>query len=188
VQYPAIDIEAKGFAWDGKGAFPTPTLRISNVGGLVSSAVITLKDLVGATVTRIRTLAEHLDGGSEPDSGKYFPLDIFTVEQKTKANNIFVEWRLSSVLDAADVQLPGRPILRDVCTRQYRIYDSLTDTFDYSLADCPYSGSRFYNENDREVNTKSADNCSKRITGCKARFGKRAELPTWAFPGVAIVI
>lgn len=184
VQYTAIDVDATGFTWDGKGSFPKPTLRVSNVNGVLTAAIITLKDLVGAKLTRIRTFADHLDDGSDPDGGSYLPLDIFTVEQKTRVTAAFVEWRLSSVIDALNLQLPARPILRDVCTQRYRYYDTTLGDFVTANATCPYAGTNYYDENDKKT-TKANDACGKRLTSCKVRFGEKAELPTWAFPGVA---
>lgn len=185
--YIPIDIDAQGFTYDGNGAFPTPTLRVSNVGNLVSAAIIDLKDLIGAKLTRIRTFEAFLDGSPDADSGQTLPVDIFTVEQKTFQNKIYVEWRLSSSIDAMGKKLPGGIVLRDVCPRRYRIYRSATNDFyqfDASKGGCPYAGTKYFDENDVST-TKANDMCSKHLDGCKARFGQHSDLPTYAFPGVS---
>lgn len=183
VQYNAIDIDAKGFLWDGKGPFPTPTLQVSNVGNLLTAVMIDLKDLIGATVTRIRTFEKYLDDGEEPDGDQHFPLDYYTVDQKTKHNKVFVEWKLASVLDQSGRQLPGRTILRDVCTHTYRVWNTLTQSFDYTNASCPYTGNRFFDRTDKP-SSQVKDDCARRLISCKNRFGANAVLPTRAFPGV----
>lgn len=184
VQFAAIDISYDGFLWDGRGGFPKPTIQVSNVANLLTALIVEFKDLCGAKVTRIRTFEQFLDDGSNPDPEATFPLDIYQIEQKTQHNRVFVEWQLSSILDQTGRQLPGRIILRDVCTHTYRIYNPATGTFDYSNASCPYTGSKSFNEND-QATTAPFDKCSKRLTGCKLRFGERGELKTRAFPGVA---
>lgn len=185
VQYAAIDISADGFLFDGQGQFPTPRIQVSNVGNILTSAIIEFKDLVGATLTRIRTFEQFLDDGSNPDPTATFPIDIYTVEQKTKHNKIFVEWQLSAIIDQTGRQLPGRTILRDICTHRYRIWDTISETFDYSNATCPYVGVNNFNEQDVSQSDPANDKCGKRLTSCKLRFGERGVLPTRAFPGVA---
>jgi lambda family phage minor tail protein L len=184
IQYAAIDINANGFLYDGKGAFPTPRLQVSNVGNLLTAVVIELKDLVGAKLTRIRTFAKYLDDGSNPDPDAMYPPDYYVVEQKLNHNKVFIEWQLSSILDQTGRELPGRTILRDVCTRTYRIFNPVTNTFDYSNATCPYTDARYFDEADKSTTIAAKDSCSRRLPACKMRFGQNAQLPTWAFPGV----
>lgn len=183
-QYAAIDVTASGFLYDGRGAFPTPILQVSNVNNLLTAVVVELKDLVGATVTRIRTFEKHLDNGSDPDGDAHFPPDIYQIEQKTRQNRIFIEWRLSSPLDQTGRQIPGRTMLRDVCTHTYRLYNPATNNFDYTNATCPYVGTGYYDENELTV-PKSDDKCGKRLSGCRKRFGQNGELPFRGFPGIA---
>lgn len=186
VEYAAIDITASGFLYDGRGAFPTPTLQISNVNNLLTAVVVELKDLVGSKLTRIRTFEQYLDTGSNPDPDAMFTPDVYQVEQKTRHNRIFIEWKLSSILDQSGRQIPARTMLRDVCTQTYRIYRPATDTFDYTNATCPYVGTQYFDEKDLIV-PKPDDKCSKRLSGCKLRFGQNGQLPTRAFPGISKV-
>lgn len=183
IQYAAIDINASGFLYDGQGAFPTPTLQVSNVANLLTAVVIDLKDLVGARISRIRTFEKYLDDGETPDPDSHFPIDYYVVDRKVNHNKVFIEWQLSSILDQTGRQIPGRTILRDVCTHTYRIFNPLTSTFDYSNASCPYSGNKYFDRKDETTSIEN-DNCSRRLTGCKARFGANGVLPTRAFPGV----
>ena len=134
VPYYGIDVDASGFLWDGRGNFPTPKLQVSNVANLLTAAIADRGDLVGATLTRIRTFEQFLDDGATPDSAAIFPLDIYTVQQKTKHNKVFIEWSLSSILDQTGRQIPARTMLRDVCSFSYRLYNPATGTFDTSTA------------------------------------------------------
>ena len=183
--YTPIDIEATGFLWDGKGAFPRPKLKVSNVAGLVSAAIISQNDLIGSRLIRTRTFEQFLDDGSNPDPTAMFPQDIYVVEQKTNQNKVFVEWQLSSALDQTGRQLPGRQCLRDRCTHTYRIWNSVAGAFDYANASCPYVGSVYYDENGVSVTGAVADTCGRRLTDCRLRFGQNGVLPTRAFPGIA---
>lgn len=180
--YIAIDCEAKGFEYDGKGAFPRPRLLISNVNNLLTALVIELGDLRGAKFTRIRTYEKYLDGKPGADSGAYMPLDIFFVEQKLTQNKVYIEFVLKSVLDVTGVSLPGRLAMRDNCTNTYRFYQSGAFVTDDAL--CPYVGSNYFDENDDPTTNPSKDNCSRRLSGCKARYGATKILPFAGFPGI----
>lgn len=184
VTYNAIDIVASGFLFDGKGSFPQPKLQISNVGNLAASMIIAYGDLLGCTLTRIRTFAKFLDDGSEPDPDKMFPPDIYTIDQKTKHTKRYIELTLASQLDQNGRRLPRRQCFRDYCTHSYRFFNPTTGDFDYTTASCPYVGAAMFDENGEAVGSKQQDKCGRRITDCKARFGATAVLPTRAFPGM----
>lgn len=188
IEYLAIDINASGFGYDGGGAFPSPKLQVSNVTGLLTSLILTLKDLIGAKLTRIRTYEHYLDDGATPDPTQIFPIDIFTVEQKTAHNKVFIEWRLSSIVEQTDRQLPGRLILRDYCPFMYRQWVSGTTFIDVntvgSKVTCPYTGTNYFTENN-VATTAQFDKCQKTLTACSKRFGSTNEIKFGGFPGVA---
>lgn len=183
-EYYPLDCDVTGFVWDARGALPRPKITVSNVTGIWSGLVQSLNDLIGAKLTRIRTFEKYLDDGATPDSLATLPLDIFTIEQKTRQNKVFIEWQLSSILDQSGRMLPGRLILRDVCTNNYRVQTPLD--FDYSNVTCPWVGSTYFDESD-SPGIKANDQCSRRLTGCQARFGENNVLPFAGFPGVAKV-
>lgn len=180
--YVPIDIEADGFEWGGSGAPPTPTLRISNVSMFAGVLVRQFGDLVGATLTRIRTYEDFLDGGATPDPTMTFPIDIFRVERKVSHNKIFIEFELAVFFDQEGLKLPNRQCIRDTCTHIYRRYVPETDSFDYLKATCPYTGTAYF-KRDGTVGLKSEDVCGKRLSNCSQRFGS-ATLPTRSFPGM----
>lgn len=184
-RYAPIPVEASGFEITSTGTLPTPTLRVLNTPTFLQG-VISLGDLIGATLTRIRTFRTFLDDGATPDSNAHYPLDIYVVDRKASQNKVFIEWELAASIDQEGKMIPGRQILRDYCSHLYRRWDVLSGTFDYTKASCPYAGGSSYDVNNNPV-TSANDVCSKNLTGCRKRFGDKAELPIRAFPGVARV-
>jgi lambda family phage minor tail protein L len=184
--YVPIPMETQGFTWNSKGSLPRPTIRISSVTSLVNAVIIEFNDLLGARVYRIRTFAEFLDNGSNPDPTSTFPIDIYQVERKVNQNKVFVEWELSTYIDQEGIQIPKRQVLRDTCTHTYRFWDSTLLEFKYDNVTCPYTGTNHFDVNDDPCNPPQ-DRCSKKLTGCRKRFGQNGVLPTRAFPGVARV-
>ena len=179
--YYAVDFESEGWAYDGQGAFPRPTLTVSNVFDFLSNILYETKDLVGAKITRIRTYSRFLDGQPDADPGAMFAPDIYVVFRKRRHNKAVIEFELSAAADQETVNVPGRQILRDTCTHTYRRYVPGVG-FDYSQATCPYSGTSYFNEKG-EATTITSDNCGLQLRDCKLRFGNK-NLPTRAFPGV----
>lgn len=183
--YTPIPIEAQGFEWTGKGTLPRPTLKISSVVSLIYSLIIGYDDLLGASVTRIRTFEEFLDEGTNPDPEAKFPVDIYRIERKVNQNKVFIEWELSTYMDQEGIMLPRRQVLRDACNHKYRFWDLETNDFNYAGATCPYDQARYYNSNDVATSNPMLDVCSKKLSGCRKRFGENGLLPTRAFPGAA---
>lgn len=182
--YSPVAFSATGFEWNGQGSLPLPKIQVSNVNQILQQAVITLKDLVGATFMRIRTLRKHLDDGTDPDPTQIWPVEVFRVNRKTNQNRVFIEWELAASLDQEDVKIPGRQAIQNACTHRYRFFNPTTGTFDYTLATCPYVGNVYFTTTDTGITDPSQDACSKLLTGCRARFGIDP-LPTRAFPGIA---
>jgi lambda family phage minor tail protein L len=59
--YEAFPIQVEGFEFNGGGQVPRPRLRVANVTGSITALVLSYQDLVGARITRKRTLAKYLD-------------------------------------------------------------------------------------------------------------------------------
>jgi lambda family phage minor tail protein L len=179
--YLPMPVETEGWEWSGRGPLPTPILRVANVSLAFGAAVIAFGDLLGATVTRIRTFRRYLDGQPLADSTACFPLDIYRIDRKRLYTKVVIEWELAAATDQQGVYLPRRPILRNACTHRYRIWTGTS--FDYTEATCPYAGDDYFDANGRPT-TAAGDRCGKKLSDCKLRFGT-APLPTRAFPGVA---
>lgn len=182
--YLPMPVTAEGFELSSSGQFPRPKLTVSNVLGTLKSEMLQYNNLIGATVTRWRTFAKHLDTGSDPDPDVYFPVDIFKIDRKSNDTTMEIEFELASAIDQQGLLLPRRQILRNTCTHVYRVWDEEDEMFDYSRATCPYVGAENYDENGNVIGDPSLDECSKLVdTGCKKRFANQP-LPTRAFPGV----
>jgi lambda family phage minor tail protein L len=181
--YTPIAIEAEGFEWNGRGAIPTPTIRLFPSDG-IKAAMLAYGDLIGGKITRIKTFSRFLDGEPDANPEERFPDEIYFFEQKTQFNKNVVEWSLSSVLDQEGVMIPKVPFLKDICQLKYRRYNGAS--FDYVASidgGCPYNGASYYDVDGNAV-TIGLDKCGKRLSECKRRFGDYAVLPFMAFPGI----
>ena len=124
--YNKMPIQAEGFAYQ-RGQLPRPNLTVSNALGTITAILLTVNettagnDLIGATVTRIRTLARYLDatnfpGSSNPfgtpDPTAEFPQEIYKIDRKSPENREIVKFERAAVFDLAGVRAPKRQ-----CTR-----------------------------------------------------------------------
>lgn len=174
--YSAYPVEADGFAYNGEGQIPRPQIRISNQFGLITAILQAVNspttgtpgnDLVGATVYRIRVLAKHIDAANfpgnvnphgTPDPTAELPREIYSITRKSQENRDVVEFELASVFDLAGITAPRRICIANMCNWVYR------------SSECGYTGDIYYNDNDQLVSSITQDVCSKRLTGCEARF------------------
>lgn len=170
ITYSPWAVEATGFEVTAKGTLPRPQFRVANVTGAISSLVIEWEDLLGARLFRRRTFVQYLDGQPGADPTQELPDDIFYIERKVEENDVYVEFELASAMDLHGVPLPSRPILAGSCWSEYR------------GPECSYTGTSYFDVNDNPVVSADQDVCSKKPTGCKCRFGARANLPFGGFP------
>lgn len=184
VEYQPVDVEFEGLETTGNGALPQPKIRISNVDGLAQAMVSTWGELLGCTLYRIRTYKRFLDGQPDADPEAFYGPDIFRFERKASENSVFIEWELSAALDQEGKMLPGRTVIRNTCLWRYRYYNATSGTFDYSKAECPYTGNKYFDINDMPVSHPAQDAPSRRLSCCRARFGANNPLPFGGFPGV----
>jgi lambda family phage minor tail protein L len=180
--YEPFPIEVEGFEFNGNGQVPRPRLRVANVTGAITALVLTYQDLVGAKITRKRTLAKYLDavnfsGGSNPtaDPLAEFADDIYYVDRKSRETRDVVEFELAASFDLEGVTLPCRQIVQNVCPWRYR------------GSECGYTGSNYFNANDQSVVSSIQDICGKRLASCQVRFGQNAELPFGGFPAAGLI-
>ena len=182
--YQPFPIEAQGFEYSGKGTLPRPTLRVANVTGLLGALVRSMDDLLGAKVTRKRTLAKYLDavnfaGGTNAtaDPTAAMPDEVFYVDRKATENAVLIEFELAASFDCAGVMIPLRTVQQGTCPWQYRLLDESSG--------CSWTGSTYFNADDQPVASAGQDVCGRRLSSCKARFGT-APLPFGGFPGVGL--
>jgi len=180
--YQRYPVEATGFTYEGGGQLPRPTISISNVLSLGTTLVLEYNDLVGATVTRIRTLKKYLDAtnftsgtNATADPFAEFPREIYTVDRKVAENRAVVSFELAASFDVAGVKLPRRQIIQNICP------------WTYKGEGCGYTGTNYYDIDDNEVTNVAQDVCGHRLSSCKLRFGDNAEIPYGGFPSAGLI-
>ena len=180
--YQRYPVEATGFSYEGGGQLPRPTISISNILSLGTTLVLEYNDLVGATVTRIRTLKKYLDAtnftsgtNATADPFAEFPREIFIVDRKVAENRAVVSFELAATFDVAGVKLPRRQIIQNICP------------WTYKGEGCGYTGTDYYDINDNEVTNVAQDVCGHRLSSCKLRFGENAEIPYGGFPSAGLI-
>ena len=179
--YTPFPLQASGFDYSGNGQLPRPKMVVSNVTGAITLLVLTYDDLLGAKVTRKRTLAKYLDavnfpGGTNPtaDPTAEFGDEIFYIDRKVSETRDLVEFELAAAFDVAGVRLPRRQIIQNVCTWKYR------------GGECGYTGTAYFNADDQTVANAGLDVCGKRLSSCKVRFGANDPLPFGSFPAAGL--
>lgn len=183
-EYHPWPIEATGFEISAGSKLPRPTITVANIDGSVTALVLEHDDLRGCKLTRRRTLARYLDavnfpGGVNPtaDPTQELPLDIYLVSRKVSEDSQAVVFELASSLEMPGVYLPRRQVNARTCTAIYK------------SADCGYAPGPMFDTNDAGVSDPLLDQCSHKLSGCKARFYGKAGtrkgvvLPINAFPG-----
>lgn len=183
VSYTPVDCEATGFEQKADGGLPHPQFRITNVNKLMMSAVISFDDLLGAIITRKRTLKKYLDNGSSPDPDAGYPEDVYVVTRQLARNKVEIVWELSAYLDSEEFKLPRRLMTRDVCEWIYRYWDGGQFVYDTSGRACPYVGTSYFDA-DGNVTTAENDDCGLERSDCRLRFPGTQDLPFGAFPGL----
>ena len=133
--YQRFPITAEGFAFEGKGQIPRPTLTMSNLGGISRSGqVITVtdllilvnlitphNDLINTKITRLQVLASSLDAANFPGNVNPFgtpnnnelPQEIFFIDRKVAESRTTVQFELVSRLDQQNKRLPKRQVTRN---------------------------------------------------------------------------
>lgn len=140
--YFAMPILMEGFEMSSSGELPRPTMMMTSMEGVkeaeerdpnnyvwpaLKSAILNLDNLIGAKVTRIRTLAKYLDATNEipnvaqsPDPHAQFPRETYFVDSKTKEDKNAMSFELASYQDMENFKLPGRFVLSSRCPFLYR--------------------------------------------------------------------
>lgn len=180
--YTFYPILVKGFEKRMDGPAPRPSMSISNVNNLVTQLMRQHGNLIRAKLTRIRTLAQYLDGGLTPDPSQIMQPDVFIVSRKAAHNKISVEFELRSALDLEGTMIPKRVVLR-TCSARTRIWDPVAEDFVYdtSVMQCPFTGSDYFDEQDQIVGLPTQERFSKTLACCENRFPGQP-LPFHGFP------
>lgn len=183
LEYFAIDIRFEGLETSGVGALPQPVMTLANSDPVISAAILTWGDINGCKLYRYRTFARFLDGHQDADPNAFFGPDVFSVERKASDTKDAISWELSAAVDQEGRMIPGRPAVRGTCLWRYRIWNPAKQDFDYEKAQCPYTGSNYFDEFDQPT-TADKDRPSRSLKCCELRFGKGQPWPFGGFPGM----
>lgn len=180
--YQFIPIQASGFELRGDGPRPRPSIGIGDVFGLLGALARQYDNLSGARLLRKRTHARYLDavnfaGGVNPsaDATAQYPDELWIFDRVRSRDGRSVVWELVSPLDLDDVMLPARQVRNSLCGSRYR------------SSECGYAGGPVAKADDSPTSDAQLDQCSRRVSGCKKRFGATAELPIDFFPGAGVI-
>lgn len=181
-EYRPFPVEFEGFQMNTNGPLPRPTMKVSNVLGLVGALVRDVQGLKGAKVIRKRTLKKYLDAVNFPggvnasaDPNAHYPDDTWIIDRRGPSDSRVVTFELISPTDVAGVQIPRRQILERICIWEYR------------GPDCGYSGPPVAKEDDTPTLNPAEDRCSHRLSGCRMRNHFLGALPFSGFPGAGAI-
>ena len=121
--YIPFPVEMEGLDLTSDGPQNRPTFRVANVLSALKIALgdLSYQDLLGKRLIRRRTLDTYLVGESgDTNPPQEWPIKVFVIARISAENNQVVEFELSSVLDLANVRIPNRPILSNLCPWIYR--------------------------------------------------------------------
>jgi len=120
--YSAFPVESEG--WEvrgsGTGSLARPTIRFANINQYWNAHLSDYDDLVGAKVTRRRTLAKYVVLDAAPVE---FNRDVYYIERKSSETPILVEFELTSAFDVQGIKLPRRSIIAARCPWKYKDSD-----------------------------------------------------------------
>ena len=128
VEYLPLPVETEGFEISANGRLSRPKIKVSNKDYIITDLLQSFNDLQFAKLIRKRTFVKFLDNSNFVDGNPWGQQDLtaelsndtFIVSQKLAENKIFVEFELTSPLDADGLDLNNRKILSNYCPFIYR--------------------------------------------------------------------
>jgi len=194
--YSPWGISTSGFKASTTGSNSRPSMTVGNLGQVWTPILKLYKNMIGAKVTRIRTLAKFLDTGATPDPNQKVE-EVYFINTKTAENSEIVEWELASGMDVEDAKLPGRTMIANICSWVYRKDGQAPDP----LHECPWprtDPAKYFDIDGNSTGVLADDDCGKTLSDCQSRYGfttitlpivgavkvSSAPLPFSGFPGL----
>lgn len=169
--YVRFPIQVTGFEITGQGQLPRPKMQISNVLSAITTVILQYNDLLGAKVTRKRTMVKFLDAVNFPggvnaneDPTAEFENDVYYIDRKSSEDKDLVEFELASLVDLVGIALPRRQVIQNVCIWRYR------------GTECGYTGSPRYDGNDDPITSASSAEGTAVLNAYAARDTAAEEL------------
>jgi lambda family phage minor tail protein L len=181
-EYHAWPAKLEGLEVNSDGSPSSPMLTVANIDGSISALCLYFENMEQAKVTIRRTLAKYLDTANfeqinldaDPTQES---IEIWYVDKKVNEDNISVTFELSNPADLSGYKIG----------RQMTSYCYWCQRGEYRGADCGYTGSAMYTDDDLPTDNPELDQCSGTIAGCTLRFGENEELPHGGFPSVRLI-
>lgn len=143
--YTPLPMMIKGVEITGDGAPARPILTVANVLTNFRTELGDVKadDIVGARLTRRRTLEKYLNtGGYQSHPPTEFPRETYVIDRIKDENNLSITYELSSPFDLTTIQLPRRIVVGKYCSWVYRGLDSTVTSSENLCGACNWNPDR----------------------------------------------
>lgn len=182
--YLRFPISVEGYGITSSGALPRPKMQVSNLDGLVGVLIRQYRQLIGAKVTRRRTLAKYLDAVNFPggvnasaDPTTAYPDDVHKIDRRLSSDKRLVVFELASAMDLGGLMLPRRQVQHNNCPW----------AANYRGADCGYTGPPVAKADDTPTTVLAQDKCGGRLSSCRLRQWPDKVLNFGGFPGAGLI-
>ena len=208
VYYP-YPIEVKGFEFSGNGKLPSPTLKVANLTGVLTTLILDHEDLVWAKLTRKRTFAKYLDSvcfngtDTTPVEGTHtflscvnagiaggwapvwYPNDKQDVNAHFPDDIFFIDRKKTENRVQIEFELSTAFDVHGTKLPRRPMISNTCPWKYQSGQGCTWvdDASKRFDAADLSVVDQADDTCGKRVKSCELRFGENQPLPYGGFPG-----
>ncbi len=119
ITYSAAPIEVSDIEETSTGK-PRSLMTIGTQAALELGLLTDPNLLLGATATRIKTLAQYLDDGDTPDPTSIYPTVSLVVEQLEDFTDTLAKFRLVDPSEVPGEKLPRQRMMSNLCSACYR--------------------------------------------------------------------
>lgn len=136
-KYTPAPIEYGGFQFASDGKQNRPTLRITNIYGIITDSIKNKNDLINSKLKRIKIFVKNLDDANFSDGlnpffgyrskrnatngyGRPFFEENYVINKKNIENKYYIDFELASPIDFENQFLPNRKITDNLCSWSYR--------------------------------------------------------------------
>lgn len=160
--YDPYSVMGSGFEFNGKGPASRPSMKVSNLFGLITGMAEDYDGLAGAKVTRRQVYLCYLDAVNFIDGNPHANpseevVSRYEIEQLSELTPETATFTLSIPTETDGAQYPSRTMLADVCSWCYR------------SEECSYTGPAVADEFDKPTSDPAKDKCGKCRRSCELR-------------------
>lgn len=106
VEWDPLPFISEGFAYDGEGGTPRPTITLSDFEGIFLAASLDYQDFIGCIVTRYETTTANRASGS------FYGPEKWLVNCIVESDGMTIKLELASPTDVKSRKIPGRLMYR----------------------------------------------------------------------------